>query len=67
MVKIIGFMKNVDHYKTIAGKMKSTVFINSCKAVAKRTEAPFALYYTKRQCSKFFRGCGVVFDEIANG
>ena len=64
MIKIVGFVKKVNGYRTLKGKMNDDFFINSCKKVAERTGASFASYYTKRQCSKFFRGHGIVYNEI---
>lgn len=65
--KVVGFTKRVDGYRTIAGKMTNEVFVNACKAMAERTGASLDIYLTKRQAGKFFRGQGIVFDNLNNG
>jgi len=64
MVKVIGFMKNVDHYKTNEGFLKSTIFQNACKTTAIRLGISIESLFTKRQAGKFKRGHGIVFTTI---
>ena len=62
MVKIIGFTKRIDGYRTSKGFMNTDLFINSCKRAAKDLNVSFDTLYTKRQSTKFRRGTGIVYQ-----